>query len=107
MKQLFTLLLSLLFSLQANSQVIDTILFENFQLDPFPAMGLVPLGDDTTWVNADEDGLDAVTQVDDDKRWTYAEFYFTETFWPDFREKEFLEAIEVYKNRHRRFGDIK
>ncbi len=76
MKQLFTLLLSLLFSLQANSQVIDTILFENFQLDPFPAMGLVPLGDDTTWVNADEDGLDAVTQVDDDKRWTYAEFYF-------------------------------
>ncbi len=38
---------------------------------------------------------------------SYAEFYFTETFWPDFREKEFLEAIEVYKNRHRRFGDIK
>ena len=76
MKQLFTFLLSVFLSLQANSQVIDTILFENFQLDPFPAMGLVPLGDDTTWVNADEDGLDAVTQVDDDKRWTYAEFYF-------------------------------
>lgn len=38
---------------------------------------------------------------------SYAEFYFTETLWPDFREKEFLEAIEVYKNRHRRFGDVK
>ena len=38
---------------------------------------------------------------------SYAEFYFTETAWPDFREKEFLEAIEVYKSRHRRFGDIK
>lgn len=38
---------------------------------------------------------------------SYAEFYFTDVLWPDFREKEFLEAIEVYKNRHRRFGDIK
>ena len=38
---------------------------------------------------------------------SYAEFYFTETPWPDFREAEFLAALEVYKNRHRRFGDIK
>jgi undecaprenyl diphosphate synthase len=38
---------------------------------------------------------------------SYAEFYFSETAWPDFREKEFLDAIEIYKKRHRRFGDIK
>lgn len=37
---------------------------------------------------------------------SYAEFYFTPTLWPDFREPEFLAAIEAYKNRHRRFGDI-
>lgn len=38
---------------------------------------------------------------------SYAEIYVTETLWPDFREAQFLEAIEAYKKRHRRFGDIK
>jgi undecaprenyl diphosphate synthase len=38
---------------------------------------------------------------------SYAEFYITEKLWPDFREPEFLEAIEEYKGRCRRFGDIK
>ena len=38
---------------------------------------------------------------------SYAEYYFTDVFWPDFREKEFLEALDVYARRHRRFGDIK
>jgi undecaprenyl diphosphate synthase len=34
----------------------------------------------------------------------YTELYVTETLWPDFREKEFLQALEEYKNRQRRFG---
>jgi len=34
----------------------------------------------------------------------YAEFYFADTFWPDFRKKEFYEAIESYQLRERRFG---
>lgn len=34
----------------------------------------------------------------------YAEFYFTETFWPDFREEELYGAILDYQNRERRFG---
>ncbi len=34
----------------------------------------------------------------------YAEYYFTETLWPDFREKEFLEALQAYQGRQRRFG---
>ena len=49
MKNLFTLFICLFFSFNAQSQVIDTILFENFQLDPFPAMELIPNGDDTIW----------------------------------------------------------
>ncbi|WP_198146087.1 polyprenyl diphosphate synthase [Spiroplasma helicoides] len=36
----------------------------------------------------------------------YAELYFTKTYWPDFQQKDFLEAIESYKNRDRRFGRI-
>ncbi len=36
----------------------------------------------------------------------YSEIYFTETLWPDFRRKEFLEAIEDYKKRERLFGAI-
>ena len=34
----------------------------------------------------------------------YAELYFTETHWPDFREEEFFKAICDYQGRERRFG---
>jgi undecaprenyl diphosphate synthase len=34
----------------------------------------------------------------------YTEFYFTPTLWPDFRNGEYLEAIEEYQKRDRRFG---
>lgn len=34
----------------------------------------------------------------------YAEFYFTDTLWPDFRKQEFFKAILAYQNRERRFG---
>ncbi len=34
----------------------------------------------------------------------YAEFYFTEVLWPDFRKNEFFKAIVSYQNRERRFG---
>ena len=34
----------------------------------------------------------------------YAEFYFCETFWPDFKEEEFHKAIYDYQGRERRFG---
>jgi len=34
----------------------------------------------------------------------YTEIFITTTLWPDFREEEFLNAIENYQNRERRFG---
>jgi undecaprenyl diphosphate synthase len=34
----------------------------------------------------------------------YTEFYFTPTLWPEFRKEEYLEAIEEYQKRERRFG---
>jgi len=34
----------------------------------------------------------------------YSEFYFTQTYWPDFDEQAFYEAILQYQNRERRFG---
>lgn len=37
----------------------------------------------------------------------YSELYFTNTLWPDFDEKEFDNALDVYSNRERRFGGIK
>jgi len=36
----------------------------------------------------------------------YTEFYFTETFWPDFGEDELYKAILNYQCRERRFGKI-
>ncbi len=34
----------------------------------------------------------------------YAEFYFTEVLWPDFKEQDLYEAIISYQKRERRFG---
>ncbi|MBQ1275742.1 MAG: di-trans,poly-cis-decaprenylcistransferase [Flavobacteriales bacterium] len=34
----------------------------------------------------------------------YAEFYFTDLYWPDFDEKEYEKAVEYYGSRERRFG---
>ena len=34
----------------------------------------------------------------------YAELYFTDKFWPDFKKEDFYESIIDYKNRERRFG---
>jgi undecaprenyl diphosphate synthase len=35
---------------------------------------------------------------------SYAELYFTDLYWPDFRENEFYESILSYQQRERRFG---
>lgn len=34
----------------------------------------------------------------------YAELYVTDICWPDFKEKDFLDAIAAYQRRSRRFG---
>jgi undecaprenyl diphosphate synthase len=34
----------------------------------------------------------------------YAEFYFTEVLWPDFKKEDFYKAIINYQSRERRFG---
>lgn len=36
----------------------------------------------------------------------YAEYYFTDILWPDFKEKDLLKAVENYSNRNRRFGGV-
>ena len=35
---------------------------------------------------------------------SYAEMYFPQTMWPDFREEEFDKALEIYALRERRYG---
>ena len=36
----------------------------------------------------------------------YAELYFTDVLWPDFRKEDFFKAILNYQQRERRFGKI-
>ena len=36
----------------------------------------------------------------------YTEIYMTETYWPNFREKQLIESINDYQNRERRFGKV-
>ena len=35
---------------------------------------------------------------------SYAEMYFPQTMWPEFREEAFDKALEVYASRERRYG---
>lgn len=37
---------------------------------------------------------------------SYAEFYVTDTLWPDFDEEDFGLAIRAFAERHRRFGGL-
>lgn len=37
----------------------------------------------------------------------YTEFYFTKVLWPDFKEKDLIEAIQYYNSKERRFGGLK
>lgn len=37
---------------------------------------------------------------------SYAEFYFTNKYWPDFKADDFMAALEEYKSRERRFGGL-
>ncbi|MBR4554577.1 MAG: di-trans,poly-cis-decaprenylcistransferase [Ruminococcus sp.] len=36
----------------------------------------------------------------------YAEYYFTDTLWPDFSKNDLEKAVEVYCERNRRFGGV-
>jgi undecaprenyl diphosphate synthase len=36
----------------------------------------------------------------------YTELYFTDVLWPDFRKKDFYDALIDYQNRERRFGKV-
>lgn len=37
----------------------------------------------------------------------YAEFWFTDLYWPDFTKETLLEAVAAYQKRERRFGGLR
>jgi len=37
-------------------------------------------------------------------QFAYTELYFTDTLWPDFRERQFEDALKAFTKRQRRFG---
>jgi undecaprenyl diphosphate synthase len=34
----------------------------------------------------------------------HSELYFTDVYWPELRELDFLRALRTYQHRRRRFG---
>ena len=38
---------------------------------------------------------------------SYSEYYFTDTYWPDFDETELVKALKSYEERDRRYGSVK
>ena len=35
----------------------------------------------------------------------YSELYFTDVFWPSFKKRDLLKAVQTYQMRKRRFGE--
>lgn len=68
------------------------------------------------WTNVlgDLSSVDLVIRTSGEKRvsnfllWqaSYAEYYFTEACWPDFTVADFVEAVEDFSKRNRRFGNV-
>jgi len=38
---------------------------------------------------------------------SYAEFYVTDVFWPEFTDAEYYRALRAFADRERRFGEVK
>ena len=36
----------------------------------------------------------------------YTEIFLTDTYWPEFREEQLMDAIHDYQLRERRFGKV-
>ena len=36
----------------------------------------------------------------------YSELHFTDTLWPDFNERSFMDALLFYQSRNRRYGSL-
>ena len=36
----------------------------------------------------------------------YSELYFADVLWPDFKKEDFIDALDDYQKRDRRFGKI-
>jgi len=70
MKKITSSLLCGIFCLSLTAQV-DTVLYEDFQVDVLNPMINAPTGTDTDWVNYDEDGLDTNNGTEVSKRWYY------------------------------------
>jgi undecaprenyl diphosphate synthase len=67
--------------------------------------------DDVLWMPADVDLLIRTSgeqRVSNFLLWqlAYAEFYFTETLWPDFDEETLFAALREFGRRDRRFGAV-
>ena len=35
----------------------------------------------------------------------YSELYFSDVFWPSFKKKDLLKAVQTYQMRKRRYGE--
>ena len=75
---------------------IDINLFEKYLYQPLPPIDLLIR---TSGEN----------RISNFMLWemSYSEFYFTDTLFPDFKEKELDAAINEYYNRNRKFGGVK
>lgn len=83
--------------------------------DPSSVEGITMETIDRNLVTAGYPDPDLIIRTSGEKRisnyllWqsAYSEFYFTDVFWPDFRGKEFLDALQEYSRRDRRYGKTK
>ena len=96
-------------------ETIEKNLWTNWMPDPdllIRTGGEVRISNYLLWQCAYSDDPDLLIRTGGEVRisnyllWqcAYSEFYFCDSYWPDFSEEELHKAIISYQNRQRRFG---
>ncbi|MDO5655143.1 MAG: isoprenyl transferase [Flavobacteriaceae bacterium] len=93
--------------IQATRQIAQDVKDENLEINQ-----ITPELFKKYLFNADIPDVDLLIRTSGETRisnfllWqiAYAELYFTDILWPDFRKKDLYDAVYSYQNRERRYG---
>ena len=76
--KLYTLFLLLFAAIGLKAQVVDTVLYQDFEEMPLIDWGIIPFGDDTTWVNVDGDGITPNGADPSEYNWFFSDQFHTD-----------------------------
>ena len=111
------MILNIAFNYGARSEIIDAVrnIYEEVREGKFNIEQLTEQNFHQFLYTKEESEVDLLIRTSGEQRisnfllWqiSYAEFYFTSKYWPEFTIEEFHKALKDFSGRDRRYGSIK